>query len=207
MEAEIRNLVAELTVEASPAGAVVAVDGNRVGASPLGAPLVLGPGAHVVSVVAEGFETEERKVKVVSGGRVSERFSLKALPAGTRAAASPGNAGAASRFDRTSCGSLKDEATGIEWFIGPDEDTTFFKAKAWVAGLSACGRSWRLPTASELASLHSAPIPTHGRFAWSGDAASIPGCVKIYDFRRGRARAFEMGYGSGKRAFAVAAGR
>lgn len=58
------------------------------------------------------------------------------------------------RYQQTSCGSIIDNTTSLEWFIGPDRDMTWDESRDWVGNLAACGGRWRLPQISELASLY-----------------------------------------------------
>lgn len=51
-------------------------------------------------------------------------------------------------------GIVKDTKTGIEWFVGPDRDTTWDEAKSWAEGLSIDGGGWRLPTLEELRTIY-----------------------------------------------------
>lgn len=43
---------------------------------------------------------------------------------------------------------------GLEWIAGPDKDTTWDEAKAWVENLSLDSHGWRMPTIAELRSLY-----------------------------------------------------
>ena len=53
---------------------------------------------------------------------------------------------------RTSCGSLIDFSTGLEWYVGPVKNLK--KAPKWVSELTACGGGWRMPSKFELAYLY-----------------------------------------------------
>jgi hypothetical protein len=57
------------------------------------------------------------------------------------------------RFIALSNGIVKDTKTNLEWFVGPDEDTSFFEAKEWAEDLTIGGGKWRLPSVEELKSL------------------------------------------------------
>jgi MinD-like ATPase involved in chromosome partitioning or flagellar assembly len=52
------------------------------------------------------------------------------------------------------CGSITDTKTGLDWFVGPDENFSWPQASRWAAGLGACGGSWSLPTADQVRPLH-----------------------------------------------------
>ena len=51
-------------------------------------------------------------------------------------------------------GIVKDTKTGLEWFVGPDRNTTWDEAKSWAESLSIDGGGWRLPTLKELGTLY-----------------------------------------------------
>ena len=51
-------------------------------------------------------------------------------------------------------GVVYDKNTGLEWFAGPDRDTTWNEAKAWVESLNVAGGGWRMPTREELKTLY-----------------------------------------------------
>ena len=69
---------------------------------------------------------------------------------------------------------IRDTVTGLEWQVGPDEETTWNEAKAWVDGL---GGDWRMPTRTELQDLWDSgisygnwgPFENSGWFVWSGE--------------------------------------
>jgi hypothetical protein len=82
------------------------------------------------------------------------------------------------QYQKTSEGVVIDTKTGLEWFTGPDIDTTWYKAKAWVESLDVAGGGWRMPTLDELETLYQKGIGTHNRTpllkttgwgAWSGE--------------------------------------
>jgi hypothetical protein len=58
------------------------------------------------------------------------------------------------RFSVTSCNSIKDTQTGLEWFIGPDRNMTWYDAQQWTVGLGSCGGGWRMPTIEEIRTLY-----------------------------------------------------
>jgi hypothetical protein len=57
--------VAEITIVVSQSDATVRVDGKEVGKSPLGAPIRVGAGEHVVSVARVGYTTSESTLTVI----------------------------------------------------------------------------------------------------------------------------------------------
>jgi hypothetical protein len=68
------------------------------------------------------------------------------------------NAGFAGSLTTDSYGIIHDSTTGLEWFVGPDEDTNWFEATEWVEDLDLDGGGWRFPTAQEARSLFDAGI-------------------------------------------------
>jgi len=75
-------------------------------------------------------------------------------------------------------GVVKDTKTGLEWFVGPDRDTTWDEASTWVRKLSVDGGGWRMPTKEELETLYQMGagtrnmnplLKTTGWVVWSGD--------------------------------------
>lgn len=60
----------------------------------------------------------------------------------------------ATRFTVSADGVIADFTTGLEWVIGPDQDTSYAQAEQWVAGFGGAGGGWRLPTREELKGLY-----------------------------------------------------
>ncbi len=85
LDKDIRALVGTLEIRVSQAGAAVKVDGREVGSSPLAEPLIVGPGKHVIEVSSRGHKTEKRTVRLVSGGKEVEEFTLTATTPETQA--------------------------------------------------------------------------------------------------------------------------
>jgi hypothetical protein len=67
--------------------------------------------------------------------------------------AQSGNNSKLPRYNRTSCGSIVDSRTSLEWIVGPDVDVSWITAQSWAQSLVACGRRWALPTIGDLRSL------------------------------------------------------
>lgn len=115
------------------------------------------------------------------------------------------------RFTKAQNGVIADSATGLEWYPGPDRDTTWNQAKGWTENLSAAGGGWRMPTLPELKTLYQQgsgsnnldPIfQSTGIGVWSGQLHSSS---SAWGFNFGLGREFTSilandGY---KRAFAV----
>jgi hypothetical protein len=72
-------------------------------------------------------------------------------------------------------GVVADTQTGLEWVAGPDKDTSYHQAAAWVRSLTIAGGGWRMPTERELRTLCRVPgnlstitplLPTTGIHIW-----------------------------------------
>lgn len=57
------------------------------------------------------------------------------------------------RYQTSSCGSIVDQRSGLQWYVGPDITVTWNAADRWVGRLAACGGGWRLPTVTQLETL------------------------------------------------------
>lgn len=79
------------------------------------------------------------------GPRVSPSFPTPSSPQ------QPATRGV--RFHVTACGSILDTATHLEWYVGPDANTTRSDAERWVKELRACDNSWTLPSIDQLKTL------------------------------------------------------
>lgn len=75
-------------------------------------------------------------------------------------------------------GVVYDTSTGLEWFAGPDRETTWDEANTWVENLTVGGRGWRMPTREELKTLYQKGagtrnmtrlLKTTGEWVWSGE--------------------------------------
>jgi len=91
-------------------------------------------------------------------------------------------------------GIVKDTSMNLEWFAGPDRNTTWDDAHAWAKSLKLAGGGWRLPTLKELDTLYkkgAGPrnmtpfLKTTGWWVWSGETVGT---------REARSFAFGHGY-------------
>jgi hypothetical protein len=80
------------------------------------------------------------------------------------------------RFTKAKDGVITDSLTNLQWYVGPDQDTTWLQAKAWLESLTVAGGGWRLPTVADLKTLYQRgaslqnidPIlQTSGFYVWS----------------------------------------
>ncbi|MDP2647035.1 MAG: hypothetical protein Q8P24_19040 [Desulfobacterales bacterium] len=105
-------------------------------------------------------------------------------------------------------GIVRDTKTGLEWYAGPDEDTSLGEAKSWADNLDIDGGGWRMPTQDELQVLEKdagsmGMIPlleTVGEFIWAGETFIPPGNKRPAGMKRGL-HDFDISYGF--RGFAV----
>jgi len=83
-------------------------------------------------------------------------------------------------------GVVYDTRTNLEWFIGPDKNTNWKKAKSWVENLDAAGGGWRMPTTDELQTLfrkgagenNMTPLlKSGGQYVWAGEGDIAKGSL------------------------------
>jgi len=114
------------------------------------------------------------------------------------------------KFTIDSNGIIKDIQTGYEWIVGPDQDMTWDQADAWAKGLKIDSKDWRLPTKSEVATMHQKgagtrnldPVfQTSGWYIWTGsDDQSNAWSFYLYD---GEAVNYLKNADKQRRAFAI----
>ncbi|UCD32626.1 MAG: caspase family protein, partial [Desulfobacterales bacterium] len=90
-------------------------------------------------------------------------------------------AGRDGTFIAYTTGVVYDKNTGLEWYAGPDKDTTWNEAKRWVESLNVAGGGWRMPTIKELKTLYKKAagernrtplLKTTGLYVWSSKTKS-----------------------------------
>ncbi|WP_437279879.1 PEGA domain-containing protein [Sorangium sp. So ce375] len=79
---EARAKVGTLVVRTDVEGARVFVDGTLRGLTPLADPVFVEPGAHVISVEHEGYETQKMTAQLGAGGTIEKELQLKRKAAG-----------------------------------------------------------------------------------------------------------------------------
>ncbi len=72
-----KQQLASVTLQVSPAGARVAVDGKEAGRAPLARPLLLLPGVHELAVSHVGYESKERSIEATRGTSPVVYMSLR----------------------------------------------------------------------------------------------------------------------------------
>jgi len=58
------------------------------------------------------------------------------------------------RYQVSDLSIITDTQTNLQWYVGPDKDTTWEEAKSWVDNLTIDGGGWRMPTRKELLGLY-----------------------------------------------------
>lgn len=97
MKKEIEGLAARLDIVVTPGGASVTVDGRKAGRTPLGKPLLVDPGVHVVRAELAGYAASEREVQVISRQTAKVELALERADAPAAAGPAPAAAGEAPR--------------------------------------------------------------------------------------------------------------
>lgn len=77
---DVLRLIARVEVTTTPEGATVSVDGRALGPTPLGQPLILGPGDHVVNATLDGHDPAERRFRVAAGDTLAVALTLARRP-------------------------------------------------------------------------------------------------------------------------------
>ena len=78
--AEIKALLAPVTLTVTPAGAAITIDGRPAGAAPIAAPLSIAAGSHAIEVTADGYVPVKRDIMVSAGVPLALELALKAIP-------------------------------------------------------------------------------------------------------------------------------
>jgi hypothetical protein len=78
---ELSTLVGRLTVSGAPDGSRIAVDGKRVGETPVAEPIAVNPGMHAIRVTKRGYEPFETEVTVASSTEAAVEVAMAELPA------------------------------------------------------------------------------------------------------------------------------
>jgi hypothetical protein len=111
-------------------------------------------------------------------------------------------------------GIIKDTKTGLEWVAGPDKNTNWHNARAWIKNLTLEGGGWRMPTKDEIKGLYkpgAGPSNKTSLFknaAWWVWAGETKGSSQawIFYFSGGYGYWLDRNTGDNLRAFAVRSG-
>ncbi len=111
-------------------------------------------------------------------------------------------------------GVILDAQTDLEWYVGPDQDTTWDQAKKWTDTLTVDGGGWRMPTIEQLRGLYQKakgsrnmdPIfATTGWYVWSSEADSSS--ARGFNVTDGSDKSIYRSYSGNLRSFLVRARR
>ena len=85
------------------------------------------------------------------------------------------------RFEKLASGVVHDTQSGLEWYAGPDKNTSWGDAQNWADNLRVDGGGWCMPTMTELKGLYqkgvgsrnmTSMLETTGWWIWSVEASS-----------------------------------
>ena len=213
-KAVLERKVFSVMVSAEPAepGAAIWLDGQDTGKMAPETITGITEGTHSVEVRAEG-KAGKQEVSGADGEAKSATVALQAIQ-GAQAKVSS-LSGTGTRFTVSEEGVITDSQTALEWYVGPDKDTTWDNAVSWVKRLSIAGGGWRMPTRAELETLSQKrgfmktkidPVfirkMEKGDFVWSGETRA-PSSAWAFYFSAGGEYCSLRSYSLGARAFAV----
>jgi hypothetical protein len=102
----------------------------------------------------ERKKLEEERSRVQAEKQKLETASLPPEPVKRTPPSGFKEIGREGHFIAYSNGIVYDRETGLEWVIGPEKNTSWEDARAWVGDLSIDGGNWRMPTMEELKTLY-----------------------------------------------------
>ena len=121
-------------------------------------------------------------------------------------------AGRNGTFIAYATGVVYDKNSGLEWYAGPDKNTSWNDAKRWVESLNVAGGGWRMPTRQELKNLYKKGagernmtplLKTSGWWVWSGETKGSSSAWNFF-FLSGFDYWFNRDFSNyGRRGFAV----
>gem|GEM_PF-1461967 len=134
---------------------------------------------------------DSKPVKVASAPRKPAEVSQK--PKSSSSVSKNKEIGRDGTFIAYATGVVTDTKTGFEWIAGPDWDTNWNQARAWVKKLSV-GGNWRMPTREEVKTLYkkdlgkgnmTSLLKTSGYYVWSGEKKDSTNAW-IFDHNQGK---------------------
>lgn len=131
---------------------------NRFGVVHL---VILGLAILLVVAMAALFLQGQRQNATASNQSAISNSTIDENPGKNTGTQNPSTPQTGSRYSVDSCGAIADSRTGLEWFVGPDRNVTWYEAQQWTSALPACGGRWRMPTINEIVTLHN-PATTAG---------------------------------------------
>lgn len=109
------------------------------------------------------------------------------------------------RFVLERCGAVRDNDTGLRWFVGPDQTFRRDDAERYVRGLRQCGLGWRMPKVAELRAIYD-PTQTAGA-GYEFEGVTYPPHVSPMFSNLGRGTWVWMAEDAGANAFNLHVGR
>ena len=109
-----------------------------------------------IETLANSNKQQEQKLQQQITAIVETRLSkkIKELAQAERKRKSVAKRSSDGRYEVSSEGVITDTTTHLQWYVGPNQDTTWDQAAAWVKKLSVSGGGWRLPTLDELQGIY-----------------------------------------------------
>lgn len=158
--------------------------------------LPLSSGKYLVEARADGYVPQQEWIQI-SNADVTHVISLKLhrdskKPKEVKA---PIDAAIVNKVDEDrhfislASGVVRDTQTGLEWYMGPDRDTSYRWAVSWARRLDADGGGWKLPSKDEIETIFergkgarnmSRLFKTRGWFFWTSYSNWMP-----FDFSGG----------------------
>lgn len=106
------------------------------------------------------------------------------------------------RFSRDGQGVITDRKTGLQWYLGPNQDMSCSQSERWVSDLAVAGGGWRLPTMEELRGIYGTGIYVDPgkRYSYRIDPAfQLNGCCPwSSESRNGRTVSYLLFNGGGE---------
>jgi DNA-binding helix-hairpin-helix protein with protein kinase domain len=138
------------------------------------------PCAFAVRRGGQSQPTQERLAKLAEDAQKLDKLTRQLEETGStspqekvkKAASSDG------RYWVSLEGVIFDTSTNLEWYLGPDQNTSWEDAKSWAEGLAVDGGKWRMPSREELKTLYQkgratrnmdAFFKTEGWILWAGE--------------------------------------
>ena len=92
------------------------------------------------------------------------------------------------RFTKNACGVIKDQKTGLEYFVPPQKHLNYTDAELMVTKLTECGGNWRMPKIYELVSIYNKTLRASKDIRVSASSSSqesyyYRGAVKVVDVK------------------------
>ena len=167
-------------------------------------------GTHKIVLIKDGYRKAEKEVKLIPEQFLEVAFRLEKedTTAGSTADEMDPNERYAARGNNI----VLDTKTGLEWMVGPDEDTTWDEVKSWVDRLKTGGGNWRMPAMDELEGIYEKGVgdfnmtpllKTTGRYVWAGETNKGSSGARRFSFGGGGRDWGSRGGSRYARAFAV----